>query len=85
MISVDFCIIGGGISGLWLLHCLRRKGYRVILLERDGIGGIQTMATQGIIHGGVKYSLKGAGISAATQAIAAMPARWHGMLQGKPE
>lgn len=84
-LHVDFCMIGGGISGLWLLNRLRAKGYRVLLLEQHHIGGTQTLAAQGIIHSGIKYSLKGSGISPATKAISAMPARWHRMFQGIPD
>lgn len=69
---------------MWLLNQLKRKGYSAILLENDAIGGKQTLASQGIIHGGVKYSLRGKEISSATHSIAAMPARWHSMISGNP-
>ena len=77
--STDIVIFGGGIAGLWLLACLRRLGYNAILLEADALGRGQTLASQGIIHGGLKYALGGA-LSGASQAIASMPARWRSLL-----
>lgn len=79
--STDIAIFGGGIAGLWLLARLHKLGYRAILLENGQLGGGQTMASQGIIHGGLKYALSG-NISGATQAIADMPARWRDLLAG---
>ncbi len=52
-------IIGGGVAGLWLLEELSRRGYAVLLVEQDALGGGQTAAAQGILHGGVKYALGG--------------------------
>ena len=82
--NIDAVIIGGGIAGLWTLAALRARGYSAVLLEKDALGGVQTLASQGIIHGGTKYSLDGK-FSAATQAISAMPARWYDALQGRGE
>ena len=56
----DAIILGGGIAGLWLLSLLRNQGYEAILLEKEGLGSGQTFASQGMIHGGIKYSLAGA-------------------------
>ncbi len=83
-IPVDVAIVGGGIAGLWLAACLRNNGYSCCLVEADALGSGQTMYAQGIIHGGAKYSLHGE-LSNATQAIAAMPQRWHAALQGQGE
>ena len=80
-IKVDFCIIGAGITGLWLLNHLKALDYSVILLEKETIGGTQTLGSQGIIHGGIKYSLQGS-ISSATEAISTMPQRWRNILAG---
>lgn len=77
--STDIVIFGGGIAGLWLLACLRQLGYQAILLEADALGRGQTLASQGIVHGGLKYALGGA-LSGASQAIAGMPARWRSLL-----
>ncbi len=81
-IQVDIAIIGGGIAGLWLLNCARNAGYNAVLLEQTALGSGQTVASQGMIHGGVKYTLTGA-LSGASEAIADMPAHWHRCLQGE--
>lgn len=81
-IEVDIVIIGGGIAGLWLLNRLRAEGHAAILLEADALGGSQTLASQGIIHGGLKYALNGR-LSPASSAIAGMPARWRKALSGQ--
>ncbi len=75
-IQVDIAIIGGGIAGLWLLACARNAGYNAVLFECDALGYGQTVASQGMIHGGVKYTLSGA-LSGASEAIADMPAHWR--------
>lgn len=80
--SADIVIFGGGVAGLWLLNRLRNEGYQAILFEKDALGGGQTIASQGIIHGGLKYALSGA-LSGAANAIADMPARWRSCLQGE--
>lgn len=79
--STDILIFGGGIAGLWLLNRFRNEGYQAILLESKSLGGGQTLASQGIIHGGLKYALSGS-IGGATQAIADMPERWRQCLAG---
>lgn len=83
-IQVDVAIFGGGIAGLWLLGRLRRAGYSAILLESDGIGGAQTLASQGIIHGGTKYALTGK-LTGSSQEIKAMPGIWRACLAGEGE
>lgn len=80
--STDIVIFGGGIAGLWLLNRLRSEGYQVILLEANSLGGGQTIASQGIIHGGLKYALSGS-LNGAAEAIASMPARWRQCLRGE--
>jgi glycerol-3-phosphate dehydrogenase len=81
-IPIDALIIGGGIAGLWLLARLKAQGKRVFLCESTAIGHGQTIASQGIIHGGTKYALTGQA-SKAAQAIANMPKRWQQALQGQ--
>lgn len=83
-IRVDIAIIGGGIAGLWLHNRLRRQGWSVVLLERDRLGGRQTLLSQGIIHGGLKYALGGS-LSSESEAIAGMPGRWRACLRGDGE
>ena len=82
--STDIIIFGGGIAGLWLLNRLRREGYDPILFETKSVGGKQTIAAQGIIHGGLKYALAGK-ITDAANAVAAMPLRWQRCLDGVGE
>lgn len=77
-------IIGGGIAGLWSGVRLARAGYGVALLEAAHLGGNQTLASQGMIHGGVKYTLDGA-LTDASEAIAQMPQRWRRCLAGDGE
>ncbi|MEY3668447.1 MAG: hypothetical protein RL572_1987 [Pseudomonadota bacterium] len=83
-VQTDIVIFGGGIAGLWLLNRLRQQGLDVVLLECDALGGGQTLASQGIIHGGLKYALNGV-LSPASSAIAAMPERWRQCLAGAGE
>ena len=82
--STDIVIFGGGIAGLWMLNCLRNQGYQAILLETGKLGSGQTLASQGIIHGGLKYALNGA-LSGAANIISDMPARWRSALAGEAE
>ena len=77
----DAIILGGGLAGLWLLGLLRNQGFEAILLEKEGLGSGQTFASQGMIHGGVKYSLAGA-MTGASESIADMPSRWRSCLEG---
>ncbi|MDT8428659.1 MAG: FAD-dependent oxidoreductase [Pseudomonadales bacterium] len=77
-------ILGGGIAGLWLLNRLCNAGYDTVLIEKSQLGSGQTLASQGIIHGGLKYALNGV-LSPASSAIATMPARWRDCLAGTGE
>jgi len=79
--QIDALIVGGGIAGLWLLNLLSRRGYSAVLLEAEQLGAAQTLASQGMIHGGLKYSLAGS-LTGASEAIAGMPDRWAACLAG---
>ncbi len=81
---MDVLIFGGGIAGLWTLARLRKEGYSCLLLESNALGAGQTIASQGIIHGGIKYALTGQQ-SAASKAIAEMPGIWRACLKGEGE
>ena len=83
-IRVDVAIVGGGIAGLWLLNLLRGRGYSAVLIERRAFGDGQTICSQGMIHGGLKYALSGA-LNTASEAVAAMPERWRACLSGSGE
>lgn len=82
--KVDVVIIGGGIAGLWTLARLREQAYSVVLVESGAIGGIQSIASQGIIHGGTKYALGGK-LGDSAKAIGNMPAIWNDCLSGRGE
>ncbi|MGQ0627578.1 MAG: FAD-dependent oxidoreductase [Phycisphaerales bacterium] len=75
IIETDVLVIGGGVAGLWVLANARRAGFRALLVEEQALGTGQTIASQGIIHGGLKYALSGEA-TAAARAIAEMPAAW---------
>ncbi len=82
--DLDIVIFGGGIAGLWTLARLRDAGYRVALFEDRALGGIQSIASQGIIHGGTKYALTGR-LTGSAMAIGEMPTRWRAALAGEGE
>ena len=82
--DADLAIVGGGIAGLWTLHRALNAGYNAVLFEADTLGGVQSLASQGMIHGGLKYALAGL-LSTASEAIATMPARWRTCLEGRGE
>src|SRR5262247_4103952 len=80
----DIVVVGGGIAGLWALNRLCHAGYDAVLIERDSLGAGQTLASQGILHGGHRYLL-GAKPSDHARAIAPMPAIWLACLAGASE
>lgn len=65
---VDVVVIGGGVAGLWCRWKLSRAGYSVVVLERSRLGDGQTVASQGILHRGVKYALSAEASRAAAAA-----------------
>ncbi|MEY4640990.1 MAG: hypothetical protein RLZZ227_984 [Pseudomonadota bacterium] len=81
-IKKDIVILGGGVAGLWLLNRLRAAGYAVALFERAALGQGQSIASQGMIHGGMKYALGGT-LTGASESIADMPAHWQRCLRGE--
>lgn len=80
-LTTPVLLLGGGIAGLWSLLRLRSLGIPAYLLETAELGGMQTLASQGIIHGGAKYALLGK-MSESAAAIAGMPSRWKACLNG---
>ncbi len=81
IIDLDIAIIGGGVAGLWLANRLKSAGFGFAVFEQKALGSDQTMASQGMIHGGMKYTLSGA-LTGASEAIADMPEHWRRCLCG---
>ncbi len=79
--ELDVLILGGGCAGLWLLDDLRRVGLRALLLEPNELGSGQTAAAQGILHGGLKYSLAGL-LSTSARMVREMPQLWEAAIAG---
>ena len=79
--KVDFAIVGGGATGLWLNVLLARAGFSTIVIEKTALGVQQTLASQGMIHGGVKYSLSGFA-NDHFYTLKNMPSRWAKCLSG---
>ena len=71
-------------AGLFAMHALRRAGHSVCLVERSALGDGQSVCAQGIVHGGVKYSLGGL-VSGSARAIEGMPERWLAMADSGKE
>ncbi len=82
--DAEVLLIGGGIAAMWTLARLRGLGFRAALIEPARLGQGQTLASQGIIHGGLKYTLSGL-FNQRAAAVAAMPSRWRAALHGHPE
>ncbi len=80
--NLDVLIFGGGAAGLWLLDNLVRRGHKTLLLESAYLGAGQTVASQGIIHGGLKYTLSGL-LTPSARAIREMPVLWRRCLAGE--
>lgn len=74
-------IFGGGIAGLWLLDEAARADRDAILLEANALGCGQTIWSQGIIHGGLKYTLSGA-LTRSAESIRDLPDLWRRCLLG---
>lgn len=79
-IHVDVAFVGGGVASLWLAGLAQSRGLSVVVIAPEPVGGEQTIASQGIIHGGAKYSLRGSANRAGQ--LTAMPARWRRCLAG---
>ena len=83
-IKVDVAIAGGGIAGLWIANLLLRRGHDVAVCDPGRTAGVQTLASQGLIHGGIKYALRGRP-EATFDALRDMPGRWRRCLDGDGE
>lgn len=74
-------IIGGGVAGLYLRASLWANGYNSVLVDRGPLGTGQTIASQGILHRGIKYALSQKSAAAAS-ALAAAHDSWDAALAG---
>ena len=83
-IQVDVAIAGGGIAGLWIGNLLLTRGLKVVVCDPGGTTNGQTLASQGLIHGGIKYAL-GGHAGGAFDALREMPGRWRRCLEGAGE
>jgi len=81
-LEVDTVVFGGGIAGLWVLDALSRRNMSAVLLESRALGSGQTCAAQGIIHGGLKYTLDGL-LTSSAETISGMPDLWRDCLSGR--
>jgi glycerol-3-phosphate dehydrogenase len=82
--KIDVAVFGGGIAGLWLLNRLRLLGFDALLFEKNSLGSGQTIASQGIIHSGVKYTFDGV-MRPQTEALSSMPKVWMDCIAGRGE
>lgn len=80
--QLEVLIIGGGIAGLWTLSELRRAGVSAALIEASALGAGQTIWSQGIIHGGLKYTLAGL-MNPSARAVREMPDLWRACLSNQ--
>jgi glycerol-3-phosphate dehydrogenase len=53
--SFDVIIIGAGINGAGIARDAAMRGLRVLLLDKEDIGGGTTAASTRLIHGGLRY------------------------------
>jgi len=83
-LELDALIFGGGVAGLWLLDELHRRSFRALLIENRALGAGQTIASQGILHAGLKYALGGL-LSGAAKAVGEMTDLWRQCLDGRAQ
>ena len=74
--DLDLLVIGSGIAGLAILDRATRSGLSCLAVEAAESGRGQSISAQGIIHGGLKYTLKERDLDAA-DSIRAMPEAWR--------
>ena len=81
---IDVLIFGGGVAGMWLLDELLRQNCRALLLENHSLGRGQTVGSQGIIHGGLKYMFSGQLTPATSSPCGAWATSWSRDRPGRP-
>lgn len=78
----DTVILGGGVAALWTANVLKNAGQSVLVLTNGPLGEGQSLAAQGVIHGGLKYAVGGM-LTDSSEALAAMPGRWLAAMRGE--
>jgi glycerol-3-phosphate dehydrogenase len=78
----DTVILGGGVAALWTANVLKAAGQSVLVLTNAPLGSGQTLAAQGVIHGGLKYAVGGR-LTDSSEALAGMPSRWLAAMRGE--
>jgi len=78
----DTVILGGGVAALWTANVLKAAGQSVLVLTNAPLGAGQTLAAQGVIHGGLKYAVGGK-LTDSSEALAGMPSRWLAAMRGE--
>ncbi len=81
MIAQPVLLFGGGVSGLFARAALARAGMSTLLVESSALGSGQTIASQGILHRGVKYALSSAANQAAIE-LARAQVLWEDAMMG---
>ncbi|MDX9912459.1 MAG: FAD-dependent oxidoreductase [Phycisphaerales bacterium] len=81
-VSCDVVVVGAGVCGLWARHELSRAGLRVVTIERSAMGDGQTVASQGILHRGVKYAVSHSARE-ASEVLQRVHARWMDAMAGR--
>lgn len=81
-VAVDTVIIGGGVAALWTANALKEAGQSLLVLSNSPLGAGQSLAAQGVIHGGLKYAVAGK-LTESSEALADMPSRWLAALRGE--
>lgn len=54
-IECDVLVVGGGINGVGIARDAAGRGLRVVLCEKDDLGGHTSSASSKLIHGGLRY------------------------------
>ena len=81
---IDALLVGGGVAGLWALDALTSRGLSCLLVDSGELGRGQTVASQGIVHGGLKYTLAGL-LTGSAKNIREMPGLWRRCVEGNPD
>ncbi|MEM1441563.1 MAG: FAD-dependent oxidoreductase [Verrucomicrobiota bacterium] len=80
--QVDVVIVGGGVAALWTANVLKNAGYSIAVLTNSPLGEGQSLAAQGVIHGGLKYAVGGK-LTDSSEELADMPGRWLSAMKGE--